>query len=690
MARFGDFDQYLQDDGNPLVSGKLYFFETGTTTAKTTYSDINNSIPNTHPVILTASGRQPNVFFDGVAKAILATSSDVQIAVLDPVGETTTDFGDEWVPTKIYTAKDVVIGSDGIFYRSLVNGNQNNNPINTSGSWALLYSVEWNAGITYAVGALVTLDNFQYQSLQSANLNQSPSTQTAYWVPLNFAWTATAVYATGQNAVGTDGILYTSLQDSNTGNVPASSATYWVGTSAAAAASATASANSATASAASETAAATSETNAATSATNSANSATASASSATASASSATASANSATASSGSETAAANSATAAAGSATAASNKFDEFDAIYLGEKSSDPTVDNQGGALVEGALYFNTVSDAMKVYDGSAWVSIAPVATSVTVSQISDYTGTATELNYTDGVTSPIQDQIDLKAPLSSPTFVTPALGTPASGVATNLTGTASSLTAGNVITNANLTGVVTSVGNATAIANKAIAVAKLADGTDGELITWDASGVAATVAAGTSAQVLTSNGAGAAPTFQDAAGGGSLVFLSATTLTTGVSQVDITLPSGYDQYILEINNLRPTSNSNISMRTSTDGGSTFNSGGADYDYVSRGYNSSGTGTTKSSSSTTAMFLFPTNIGSSYAGGSLSISIRAPADAQRTLFDFRGGYQDSNSESVAVYGAASRKSATDVDAVRFFGTTMDRGYFALYGVKRS
>jgi hypothetical protein len=51
---------------------------------------------------------------------------------------------------------------------------------------------------------------------------------------------------------------------------------------------------------------------------------------------------------------------------------------------------------------------------------------------------------------------------------------------------------------------------------------VADLADGTDGELITWDASGNAATVAAGTATHVLTSNGAGAAPTFQASAGGG------------------------------------------------------------------------------------------------------------------------------------------------------------------------
>jgi hypothetical protein len=45
-------------------------------------------------------------------------------------------------------------------------------------------------------------------------------------------------------------------------------------------------------------------------------------------------------------------------------------------------------------------------------------------------------------------------------------ALGTPASFVGTNITGTASGLTAGNVTTNANLTGDVTSVGNATSIA--------------------------------------------------------------------------------------------------------------------------------------------------------------------------------------------------------------------------------
>jgi hypothetical protein len=48
---------------------------------------------------------------------------------------------------------------------------------------------------------------------------------------------------------------------------------------------------------------------------------------------------------------------------------YDNFDDRYLGAKSSDPTLDNDGNALLAGALYFNTVLPGMKVYTGSAWV---------------------------------------------------------------------------------------------------------------------------------------------------------------------------------------------------------------------------------------------------------------------------------------------------------------------------------
>ena len=56
-----------------------------------------------------------------------------------------------------------------------------------------------------------------------------------------------------------------------------------------------------------------------------------------------------------------------------------------------------------------------------------------------------------------------------TSPTLVTPALGTPSALVGTNITGTAAGLTAGNVTTNANLTGGVTSVGNAATVVTNA-----------------------------------------------------------------------------------------------------------------------------------------------------------------------------------------------------------------------------
>ena len=67
---------------------------------------------------------------------------------------------------------------------------------------------------------------------------------------------------------------------------------------------------------------------------------------------------------------AASSASSAQASKDAALAALDSFDDRYLGQKTADPTVDNDGDALVSGALYFNTTDDIMKVYDGSLWVA--------------------------------------------------------------------------------------------------------------------------------------------------------------------------------------------------------------------------------------------------------------------------------------------------------------------------------
>ena len=119
-----------------------------------------------------------------------------------------------------------------------------------------------------------------------------------------------------------------------------------------------------------ETNAETAETNAATSATNAATSETNAATSETNAATSATSASNSATASASSATDAQTAQTAAEAARDATLTAYDNFDDRYLGAKSSDPTLDNDGDALVAGALYFNTVDEVMKLYTGSAWVA--------------------------------------------------------------------------------------------------------------------------------------------------------------------------------------------------------------------------------------------------------------------------------------------------------------------------------
>ncbi len=72
-------------------------------------------------------------------------------------------------------------------------------------------------------------------------------------------------------------------------------------------------------------------------------------------------------------------AAAAAASAAAAAASYDSFDDRYLGAKASAPSVDNDGNALVAGALYWNTTTGAMQVWDAvaSAWEGITSAVSS-------------------------------------------------------------------------------------------------------------------------------------------------------------------------------------------------------------------------------------------------------------------------------------------------------------------------
>ena len=135
-------------------------------------------------------------------------------------------------------------------------------------------------------------------------------------------------------------------------------------------------------------------------------------------------------------------------------------------------------------------------------------------------------------------------------------------------------------------------------------VPISGLQVGTDGELITWDASGDPAAVAVGTSTHVLTSNGAGAAPTFQAAAGGGRETIISVTTISTSTLDPVVSL-SGYTFYRLQLLRFEYGSLANYPVfALSDDDGSTYENcryvrtgSGGDASYASNLYGS-GSGT--------------------------------------------------------------------------------------------
>jgi len=96
---------------------------------------------------------------------------------------------------------------------------------------------------------------------------------------------------------------------------------------------------------------------------------------------------------------AAGNATAAANSAAAAANSFDAFDDKYLGSKTgysgsgTGPSVDNDGNALVEGALYFSADANEMRVYDGANWIAASSSGTASLI--IYEFTATSGQTTF-------------------------------------------------------------------------------------------------------------------------------------------------------------------------------------------------------------------------------------------------------------------------------------------------------
>jgi hypothetical protein len=306
---------------------------------------------------------------------VLAYDANGDLSVANELG----DWQGNWTTSRTYAVRDLALdAATNNVYTCLISHTSGTLSTDVAASkWALVI----NAAAVAASAATATTKASEASTSASTASTQATNSANSATAAASSASTAStqASTATTQASTATTKASEASTSASNaatSASAGATSATNAANSATAGANSATASANSASgASTSASTAttkaseASTSASTATTKASEGATSATNSANSATASANSATASANSASTAGTQATNSANSATASANSAASAAAAFDNFDDKYLGAKGSEPSVNNDGDALVTGNLYFLT-GTGMQVYDGANWIA--------------------------------------------------------------------------------------------------------------------------------------------------------------------------------------------------------------------------------------------------------------------------------------------------------------------------------
>jgi hypothetical protein len=303
------------------------------------------------------------------------------------VGEDIGNWRGNWAAGTTYTVRDLVKDASNynVYRCNTAHTSSGTTPISSnadSAKWDLVIDAEYAedqaAAAAASASAAATSATSASNSASAASTsatNASNSASSASTSASNASTSATNAASSASSASSSASTATTQASNASTSATnAATSATSASNSASTATTQATNASNSASAAATSETNAASSASAASTSATNASNSATSASTSASTATTQATNAASSATAS-------ASSATSAAASAASAAALLDNFDDRYLGAKTSDPSVDNDGNALVLGALYFNSTDGVMKVYTASGWIaaSSASVATLAT-----------------------------------------------------------------------------------------------------------------------------------------------------------------------------------------------------------------------------------------------------------------------------------------------------------------------
>ena len=293
------------------------------------------------------------------ANKILAFDGNGEISVTQELGT----FVGNWSASTDYNARDIVkdTSTNNIFIVNTAHTSSGSQPLTTNANSAKYDLLVDAASATSSASAAAS----------SATAAASSATAAAS--------SATAAASSETNAASSASTA--STQATNAAS-SASTASTQATNAASSATSAASSASTATTKASEASTSATQalqfEVNAASSATSAASSATTATTKASEASASATTASTKASEASTSATNAASSATAAQTAQAAAEAAADNFDDTYLGAKASDPTVDNDGDALTAGDLYFNTTSNVLKVYSGSAWQLAAVDATTL------------------------------------------------------------------------------------------------------------------------------------------------------------------------------------------------------------------------------------------------------------------------------------------------------------------------
>lgn len=118
-------------------------------------------------------------------------------------------------------------------------------------------------------------------------------------------------------------------------------------------------------------------------------------------------------------------------------------------------------------------------------------------------------------------------------------------------------------------------------------------------------------------------------------------------------------------------------TDNAELNLRTSSDGGSSYDAGGSDYDWGHRSTSTAGTDGSANDSSDATIELAANLGNASTETGNLTIELWNPSNSSaHTCLSWRGNIKNGSGQSVNVTGAGSRLAAAAVNAVRILASS--------------